>query len=163
MQLRQLVIAMAVGTTLACIATFASAQQVYKWKDANGVVHYSQTAPATGTHYTTVKLAGEPDISSTTPATSSAANPQASDSQGGNGPARAKANGGTIPNTAANRKQLCSQLDSNITTLQGKAPVVQQGANGQQMVMSDDQREQQLANARAQKRQYCTVKRSEGT
>jgi hypothetical protein len=161
MQLRQLVTAVAVGTTLACIATFASAQQVYKWKDANGVVHYSQTAPTTGTQYSTVKLAGQPDVSSTNPPMSSAANPPPSEAQGSNGPARA--NAGTQPNTPANLKQLCSQLDSNIATLQGKAPVVQQGANGQQMVMSDDQREQQLANTRAQKRQFCTVKRSEGT
>lgn len=163
MQLRQLVTALAVGTTLACIATFASAQQVYKWKDANGVVHYSQTAPATGTHYTTVKLAGEPDVSSNNAPASSAANPPPSDSQGNNGSARANANLGTQPNTPANRKALCSQLDSNITTLQGKAPVVQQGNNGSQSVMSDDQREQQLANAQAQKRQFCTVQRSEGT
>lgn len=160
MQLRQLVTAMAAGTVLACIATFASAQQVYKWKDANGVVHYSQTAPATGTHYSTVKLEGEPNVSSTPAPSAPAAKPQASDSQDSNGPARA--NAGTQPNTEANRKQLCSQLDSNIAVLQGKGPVVQQGADGKQMVVSDDQREQQLANARAQKREFCTVRQPSG-
>lgn len=162
MRLRKLVTAMAVGTTLACIATFASAQQVYKWKDANGVVHYSQTAPSTGTHYSTVKLSGEPDVSSN-PAPSTSASAQSADGQDDTSANHRAASAGTQANTPANLKRLCSQLDANITTLQGKAPVVQQGANGKQMVVSDDQREQELANAQAQKRQYCTVKRSEGT
>lgn len=158
MQLRQLFIAMAIGTTIACVASFASAQQVYKWKDANGVVHYSQTAPTSGTNYSTVKLTGEPDISSN-PAATSSAKPAATPPVPAN---RLPANNGTQANTPANLKRLCSQIDSNITALQGKTPVVRQDGEGGQSVMSDDQREQQLATAQAQKRKYCSPKATSG-
>lgn len=156
MRVRQLLAAAAVAALIAGAASVASAQQVYKWKDANGVVHYSQTAPASGTQYSKVRLSGEPDVSSNPAPTSAPAGAPASADQAGAAPRAASP--GTQANTPANLKRLCSQLDANIATLQGKTPVVQQGSNGQQTVMSDDQREQQLATARSQQRQFCTPK-----
>ena len=43
---------------LLLVAPLAAAQQIYKWTDAKGTVHYSQSAPAEGTRYQQVKLAG---------------------------------------------------------------------------------------------------------
>jgi hypothetical protein len=155
MQLRTFLAASVIGLSLSCVAGFASAQQIYKWKDASGVTHFSQTPPPTGTHYTKVHLTGESAGSSNPPA-SPAPNEEGS-SNAGAAPRQA-ASGGTQPDTPSNRASLCKQLRSNITLLQSKQPVVTGGDNGKQQVMSDDAREQQLATARAQQVQYCSSK-----
>lgn len=159
MHMRTLVVASAIGLSLACIAGFASAQQIYRWKDANGVTHFSQTPPpSSGTHYTKMRLAGEPDVSSNPP--------PASGSGDNTGPGSASAPqqsapaSSTQPDTASNRAELCKQLTSNISLLQSKQPVVTGGGNGKQEVMSDNAREAQLATARAQQAQYCSSKGS---
>jgi len=154
MPLRTFLAASVIGLSLACIAGFASAQQIYKWKDANGVTHFSQTPPASGTHYTKVSLAGEPEVSSNPP--SSSANDNTEPNTGT--PPRATAAGGTQPDTPSNRAQLCKQLSSNIALLQSKQPVVAAASSGKQEVMSDNAREAQLATARAQQTQYCSSK-----
>jgi hypothetical protein len=151
MQLRTFIAASVIGLSLACVAGFASAQQIYKWKDANGVVHFSQTPPSGSTHYTEMRLASQPDVSSGTPAPPDAAGQNESE----NRPAR-PASGGTQPDTPSNRAELCKQLSSNIALLQSKQPVVTDGSDGKQQVMSDNAREQQLATARAQQVQYCS-------
>ncbi len=151
MQLRTFIAASVIGLSLACVAGFASAQQIYKWKDANGVVHFSQTPPSSSTHYTEMRLAGQPDVSAGTPARSNTERENAPETR----PAR-PASGGTQADTPSNRAELCKQLDSNIALLQSKQPVVTDGSDGKQQVMSDNAREQQLATARAQQVQYCS-------
>ncbi|HEX7370770.1 MAG TPA: DUF4124 domain-containing protein [Rhodanobacteraceae bacterium] len=154
MSLRPLVVASILGLSLACAAGMANAQQIYKWKDANGVTHFSQTPPATGTHYSKMHLSSAPEISSNPPPANAGDSAQ-SDSSTDN---RARASSGTQPDTPSNRAQLCKQLNSNITLLQSKQPVVAAGSSGKQEVMSDNAREQQLATARAQQAQYCSAK-----
>lgn len=156
MHMRSFVVASAIGLSLACIAGFACAQQIYKWKDANGVTHFSQTPPASGTHYSKMHLSSEPDVSSNpSPAAGSADN----DGSGNAGaPQQTAPASSTQPDTASNRAELCKQLSSNISLLQSKQPVVTAGGNGKQEVMSDNAREAQLATARAQQTQYCSAK-----
>jgi hypothetical protein len=154
MHMRSFVIASAIGLALACIAGFASAQQIYKWKDANGVTHFSQTPPpSSGTRYTKMHLAGEPDVSSNPPPASD----NGGNTEPGDGGAQQTAPASSSqPDTASNRAALCKQLDSNISLLQSKQPVVTGGGSGKQEVMSDNAREAQLATARAQQAQYCS-------
>lgn len=154
MQPRSLFAATAIGLSIVCFAGFANAQQIYKWKDASGVMHFSQTPPANGAHYTKMQLSSE---------TAAAARPPAPDTSapGRDGPDTAappprSADRTTRPDTPSNRASLCKQLGSNISLLQGKQPVVTAGDNGKQQVMSDSAREQQLATARSQQAQYCS-------
>jgi hypothetical protein len=154
MHMRNLVVASAIGLSLACIAGSASAQQIYKWKDANGVTHFSQTPPSPGTHFTRMRLTSEPDISSNPPP---AADNGENAEPGTRAPPSTPPASSTRPDTAANRAELCKQLSSNISLLQGKQPVVTGGAGGKQEVMSDNAREAQLATARAQQAQYCST------
>ena len=153
MQLRTFIAASVIGLSLACIAGFAGAQQIYKWKDAGGVVHYSQTPPASSVHYTRMHLTSQPEVSSGTPAPANPASGGAPENNPAGPPA---ASGGTVPDTPSNRAGLCRQLSSNIALLQSKQPVVTAGSDGKQQVMSDDAREQQLAAARTQQTQYCS-------
>lgn len=155
MQMRTLLVASVIGLSALCIAGLASAQQIYKWKDANGVTHFSQTPPASGTHYSKVHLSGEPEVSSNP--SSSTGGPDETNADDNGAPQQATP-AGSQPDTPANRATLCKQLSSNITLLQGKQPVVTTGSNGNQEVMSDNAREQQLATARAQQAQYCAAK-----
>ena len=152
MQLRTFIAASVIGLSLACVAGFASAQQIYKWKDANGVIHFSQTPPANGTHYTKMQLANQLDVSSGTSAPPNTESERAPETP----VARPAASGGTQPDTPSNRAELCKQLSSNVALLQSKQPVVSDGSDGKQQVMSDNAREQQLATARAQQVQYCS-------
>ena len=157
MNMRSFTAAAAIGLSLACITGFASAQQIYKWKDANGVTHFSQTPPpSSGTHYTKMHLASEPDVSSNPPSAAETSNTEPATSA----PQQSAPASSTQPDTASNRAELCKQLSSNISLLQSKQPVVTGGSNGKQEVMSDNAREAQLATARAQQAQYCSSKGS---
>lgn len=152
MHMRTVVAAAVVGLSLACVAGLANAQQIYKWKDASGVTHFSQSPPSSGTHFTKMHLTGEPEVTSN-PAPSA---PTDDNEPATSTPQRAAATGGTEADTPANRAGLCKQLDSNISLLQSKQPVVTGGDNGKQEVMGDKAREQQLSTARAQQAQYCS-------
>lgn len=153
MQPRSLFAASAIGLSILCTAGFASAQQIYKWKDSSGVVHFSQTPPADGAHYKKMQLSSAPEVASRP--SSPAEGTSDGDSRDIAAPPR-DATQTTKPDTPSNRAALCKQLSSNITLLQGKQPVVTGGDNGKQQVMSDTAREQQLATARSQQVQYCS-------
>jgi hypothetical protein len=152
MQLRTFLAASVFGLSLACVAGLAGAQQIYKWKDANGVIHFSQAPPATGTHYIKMHLTSEPDVASSPP---SSAAESGNPSETGNASRDAAASAGGKPDTPSNRAALCKQLSSNIALLLGKQPVVTGGA-GKQEVLNDQARQQQLDTARAQQAQYCS-------
>jgi Domain of unknown function (DUF4124) len=146
MQPRRIIGGLAMALSLALVATLVSAQQVYKWKDANGVTHFSQTPPASGVHYTRMHLEGEPAVASNPPATDTSAGTAASD-QG--------AASSTVPDNAENRAKLCGQLASNIALLESNRSLTKAGPNGVQEQLGETERSQQLATARAQQSQYC--------
>jgi hypothetical protein len=160
MHFRAFLSSLALGSALVCVATLASGQQIYKWKDARGVVHFSQTPPTSGTHYTQLHLHGVPRVAHNPPARSAPAPSQPRGNPANNPPAQASTAPGTQPDTPGNRVKVCKRLTANIALLQGKQPIVTQGNHGKQMVMSDEAREQQLATARAQRTQYCSSKGS---
>ncbi|TAL74050.1 MAG: DUF4124 domain-containing protein [Rhodanobacter sp.] len=133
---------------LLAITPMAGAQQIYKWTDAHGTVHYSQSAPAQG-NYQQVKLASGVE----TPA-APAVKPVANDGENRAPPAPTAAQMADTPN---NRAKLCATLKSNIATLQGNGPVVmQQGAKP--ALLDATQRQQQIAHATAQYQQFCNTK-----
>ncbi|HEU0276893.1 MAG TPA: DUF4124 domain-containing protein [Rhodanobacteraceae bacterium] len=150
MRARPLVAAVVIGLALGCAVQFASAQQIYKWKDANGVIHFSQTPPANGHNYKQMTLTGQPEVSSNPPPAAAS-----TDTAGGSGTPPAPNQ--PVADTPANRAKLCKQLVTNIGLLTSQQPLVTAGAGGKQQVMSDDAREQQLATARAQQKQYCST------
>jgi hypothetical protein len=135
---------LSLAVALLLIAPLACAQ-VFKWTDAHGTVHYSQTPPATGTKYSRVTVNGTVDP--VTPPSHEANAETSAD----NAPAAAPQ---PVADTPANRKKLCASLQSNLNTLKGNQPVVMQ-VNGQQKVIDAAQRKQQVSNAQAQYQRYC--------
>ena len=131
---------------LLLVAPLAVAQQIYKWTDAKGTVHYSQSAPPEGTRFQQVKLSGGVESPANTPAAQPGAETTPAPA---NAPAPAP-----VADTPDNRAKLCATLKSNLATLQGSGPVVMQ-QGGKPVVLGDAQRKQQLDTANAQYQQYC--------
>ena len=142
--MRRLTIAVA----LLLLAPVALAQ-VYKWTDAHGTVHYSETPPAQGVHYTQV----------TTTGSSRAVIPQASANKadGGSQEQTAKAAAAPVADTPANRVAFCAALKGNLALLNSSTPVLRQDA-GAPKALDDTQRKQEAATANAQYAQYCSAK-----
>lgn len=119
---------------LALTATFsllavglpASAQQVYQWKDAQGVTHYSDKPPARQ-QYQDRRI----------------------DSHGGPAPVAQPAGKPT-------EDPQCTQARKNLQLLSGSGPVVQNGADGKPgQPLDATQRANQRALAEAAEKAYC--------
>lgn len=137
---------------VAALALAASVNaQVYKWKDASGTPHYSDVPPPTGSKYEKVSVSSNV----TTPVTPAPASTTAAAASAKTAAQPAPASTARVPDTAANRATLCKQLDSNIALLNSNQTLTVGDANSPQQNMSDTQRQQELATAQAQKKQYC--------
>ena len=120
--------------------------QVYKWTDAGGTVHYSETPPAAGVNYKLIKTSGSADpIATPAPVADPVDNPDESTATTAAKP---------MTDTPENRSKLCTSLKANLTALQGNAPVVMQ-QDGKNVSLDDSQRKVQTATAQAQYEQYC--------
>lgn len=137
---------LALAAALLLVAPLAAAQQIYKWTDAKGTVHYSQSAPPAGTRFQQVKLAG--GVESTDAPVAQPADDDTPAPAGNPAPT-------AMADTPANRAKLCATLKSNLATLQGGGPVVMQ-ENGKPAVLDDTQRKQQVDAANTQYQRYCT-------
>jgi len=136
-----------IAAALLLVAPLAAAQ-AYKWTDANGTVHYSDSPPPQGTQYKKVTTSGTVE-------------PLAPPAATNHGPSEvAKSNNNTQPgasmaDTPENRTKFCASLKSNLEALKSSGPVLM-NEGGQQKVVGDDQRKQQQATAEAQYQQYCS-------
>lgn len=123
---------------LAGLVAPASAQDVYRWKDARGVTHYGDAPPA-GVKATPVRTTPAPraaGASTTAGATSTAA-------------------AGT---TAAGENAQCTSARKNLALLQGSAPVgIDANGDGKpDSTMDAAQRATQAKLAQAGIEAYCT-------
>ncbi|GLQ92299.1 DUF4124 domain-containing protein [Dyella acidisoli] len=141
---------LSIALALLLVAPLACAQ-VYKWTDAHGTIHYSESPPPTGTKYSQVSVntgtsapAGGDNTATTTSSNSASSQPSSNNS----------APQGPVEDTPENRAKLCASLKTNIGTLQGSGPVVMNNG-GQQQVLNADQRKQQLDASQSQYSQYC--------
>lgn len=122
----------------------AFAGEVYKWKDANGAVHYGQKPPAKGA-YTVVKVNDvAPSKPAATPAQASASTTAAS----------------TAATAAADAKEnpSCTRARQNLSVLNGKL-AVQMDTDGDgkpDKTLSDAERASQLELANASMKANCT-------
>jgi uncharacterized protein (DUF2126 family) len=131
---------------LLLVAPLVSAQ-VYKWVDAKGTTHFSESPPPAGTKYTQVNVAASDQEAASSSSTALPANAPTASSDSGD-------QNQTMTDTPENRAKLCTQLKGSINTLTGSAPVVEQ-QNGQQTLLNADQRKQQLDASQSQYQMYC--------
>jgi hypothetical protein len=116
-----------------------AASEVYQWKDANGVTHYSQTPPAKGA-YTQRMISHD---GSTAPVVQTAAS---------------GATATTTADAGASTNPQCTTARKNIAALEGEA-AVQQDTDGDgkpDKTLSDAERASQMEFAQAAVKAYCT-------
>lgn len=115
---------------LAVTAPGALASEIYQWKDASGVTHYSENPPPAGTPYQTRRI------------TDAGASPQAT--------------GADAAPPAAEASPQCATARSNIEVLQGDGPVHEDDGSGNARELDAAERASQLVLAEAAVRAYCT-------
>ncbi|MET0936737.1 MAG: DUF4124 domain-containing protein [Luteibacter sp.] len=134
---RYLVLALLVAV---CPLAFA---QAYKWKDAQGVTHYSDSPPPAGTKVETIKTSGV-----VVPPAGPAAAPAPAASA-------AKAPAGTVVDNPANRAKLCDQLKKNMDVLGTQAVVSMDDGKGGSQQLDPNARKRQIDLTQAQMTIYC--------
>lgn len=120
--------------------------QVYKWKDAHGTVHYSDTPPPHGVNYNSVKI---PSRMIATANAAAHTDPSDGATAAANAPQQRMAN------TPDNRKKLCTNLQANIKLLKQDRPVITRNASGKPQIMSRQRRGSELDKEQKQYRQFC--------
>ena len=134
---RYLVVALLVAV---CPLAFG---QAYKWKDAQGVTHYSDSPPPAGTKVEKIKTSGVviPPAGNPAPAAASTA--------------AAKPAAGAVADTPANRAKLCDQLRKNADTLSKEKNVSVDDGKGGSRLLDDAGRARQVETTQAQITLYC--------
>lgn len=130
---------------LLLFAPLASAQ-VYRWVDAKGTVHFSQTPPPLGVKYKVMHMASDSAASAptspATPANSATASPAGSDQTAASTP-------------QANAAEFCKQLRQNLSMLNSQQALNVAGPDGKPVALSESQRADQKLKTEAQIKQYC--------
>jgi hypothetical protein len=142
---------LAILLVLACGAISAHAatkDQVYKWTDANGVVHYSYTPPPNDTQdVKSMHIVGDTTVEA----------PRAAASDDKTKPASATtppANAG-VPDNADNRAKECDQAKRNLALLQSPYPVSELGPDGKPQPIDDKERGARIAGVNDRIAQFC--------
>ncbi|MBB3227317.1 hypothetical protein FHW69_001940 [Luteibacter sp. Sphag1AF] len=133
---------------LASVATMAQAQSAtsfYKWKDAQGVTHYTDSPPPGGTKVEKVHTSGA--TASTQPSTEGVS-PEPK-------PEPAKGTSGPTADTPENRGKLCETLKSNLEVLGKDQPVSADDGKGGSVQLDTAARQRQMETAQAQYTLYC--------
>lgn len=126
--MRRIPVNVIAGLAVLCLSATALAQEVYQWKDASGVTHYSQTPPAQGQYQQrAITHQGAGQLQATPPAQAPKENAQ------------------------------CTAARANLEILQGDRPVheaAEDGSSGR--ALSDSERASQTDLANAAIKAYCT-------
>jgi hypothetical protein len=131
------------------VGAYAADQQVYKWTDAAGVVHFSDAPPpkdATGVQLMRVSGNDRPHSVDTGSNTEPGSKPEGED---GGTPAAAP------PDPKDANAKACATARNNLDLLQSKMPVSVTGPDGKALPLDDKARAAQIAAANANIELYC--------
>jgi uncharacterized protein DUF4124 len=137
---------------VALLGGFAAAQatDAYKWVDANGVMHYSDTAPPPETKSELVHLRG----TGTTAAAPAAIEDDTADNGESRKPAGAAQN--TVASAVVTAEKRCADARANLEVLQRKGPVgFDTGSKDTPRVFDDNERQRQISSAQTIIATYC--------
>jgi len=144
--MQRLLPALMAGLVVACTCVSATAGDVYQWKDAKGITHYSNTPPANGTYKT--RVVHTDDTPAPAPATTAATASAAPAPAPAAAPA-AEAKPGEDPGCAIARK--------DVELLQAQAPVLMDsdGDGKPDKILSDEDRAKHLQVAQSALKGRC--------
>lgn len=138
-----------IATLLCSLPLAVSAQQIYKWVDANGQVHFGQNPPKEGNYQ---------DVTPQQPVSGAATG-----GGGGTHPARtswpssSSGAGNTALQSKTDDEERCAKARERISYLQEKTAhrLFVTGDDGQPARMTDDQFNEQLKDAQDAADKYC--------
>lgn len=148
--MRRWPLALVLTIAMPCLA----ASDVYRWIDANGVVHFSDAPPPQGTAYKLMDMQTGVSRDPASTAASSAESASATDTAFDSAQPAAADEPATVKDTPENRATLCSTLQKNIALLSSDQ-LLTASADSTEPLSADD-RASRLARAQAQVKQYCT-------
>ena len=133
---------------LCALPLAASAQQIYKWTDEKGQVHFSQNPPKTG-NYSDVTPQGPISGASTGGSHGPLYTAPGASSGGGASQARMQ--------VKADNAERCAKANERISFLQDKTAhrLFVTGDDGQPARMTDEQFDQQVKDAQDAASKYC--------
>jgi hypothetical protein len=132
---------------LACCITaaYAADQQVYKWTDAAGVVHFSDSPPPKDAqNVQLIRVSGGDRPHSVDAGTNSEPGSQPQEDANSASPKTGDAN-----------VKACANARNNLELLQSKVQVSVMGADGKPQPLNDKARAAEIAAANAQIAAYC--------
>ncbi len=132
----------------AAATTFAASGQVYKWTDAQGVVHYSDAPPPmTQQNVQTVRVSGgdRPHTVAADSSADTAAKPPE--------PKPAETIAQAAPSNQHDKD--CANARSNLELLQSKFQVSVTSSDGKAVALDDKARQAQIADMNAQIATFC--------
>lgn len=133
------------------VAMAAGSEQVYKWTDAAGVVHFSDAPPPKDTaNVQTMRVSG-----GDRPREVPAENNESSESSAAPATGASAAQKGVVADAQANRAKNCAAARDNLGVLQTKYPVSMNDANGKPQQLDAQSRAKQIADANALIDIYC--------
>jgi hypothetical protein len=126
----------------------ASAQQIYKWTDANGQVHFSQNPPKQGNYQNVTPQ--QPVSGATTGGGAHAVR--------SSWPSASSSGGSSSSDARADNEERCAKARERISFLQEKTAhrLLVTGDDGQPSRMTDEQFDQQLKDAQDAADKYCS-------
>lgn len=139
--------------TLLCMmaSAYAAPAQVYKWTDANGVVHYSDAPPPLSTPKVETLHVDGADRAHAMPAEAAKAGDASKKATASNAPAA-----NVPPSDPENRALLCEKARQNLELLQSKYPVgLDTAGDGKPQVLDDESRQAETRRSQERVAQLC--------
>lgn len=134
---------------LLALGAYTRAQaDIYKWLDANGLTHYSEEPPSTG-KYEVIKSATPPPSSpapTAAPAQAQPAKPAAPQPQ---------ANAPQSPAAQKQHAQNCLKAKQTLGILETRSHILATDASGQQVRLTEEQRQAKIAEIKQKLAKYC--------
>lgn len=134
---------------LLLLPALGQSAELYKWTDKNGVVQYTQHPPREG-EYTTITKTGTK--SPNQPPKQAAPTTEQTPTDAEDKPA---ASGDDTSEFIAAKKKNCEIATTNRATLTSKARIGVRGADGQQRILTDEEKAKQLKLIEEQIKTYC--------
>ncbi|TQV75603.1 DUF4124 domain-containing protein [Aliikangiella marina] len=131
---------LAVGVLAFNPKSVAAEQYIYKWKDTQGMVHYTERPPAPGIPYERVrrpKDKGAPAQAPVAAKQAEAIEAEADDSY------------------TSWKKENCKIAQQNLDVLQNAARIAQDDGQGGKRLMTDEEKAEKIKQMNAQVQKYC--------
>jgi hypothetical protein len=133
--------------TASLLFSFAQAESyMYKWKNANGEVQYTERPPAPGVKFQRIKVKNP----------SSGESPNYAKTEKTEGQDQEKPEGEAYGGW---KKDNCDRANKNLDILQNAGRISQDDGQGGKRLMSDEERQAQIVQMKALKDKYCSDKK----